>query len=62
MNNEPKPESVPVVQVFECGPNRECIHDMRGWKDFVDEKGRVFGGTAVCTKCGETAFNLSVWS
>lgn len=47
--------------VFLCGPNRECQHDMSGWQDIV-ENGRVCGGTAVCLKCGETSFNLSIWS
>lgn len=57
----PEIEPPKAITIFECGPNRTCPHDMRGWKNFVDETGRVFGGTAVCLLCGETAFNLSLW-
>jgi len=50
------------VTVFACGPNRVCDHDMSGWQNIVEPDGKVCGGTAVCTKCGETAFNISMWS
>jgi hypothetical protein len=48
------------ITVFFCGPNRECDHDMSLQEDLYDE-GRVCGSTAKCSKCGETAFNISMW-
>jgi hypothetical protein len=49
------------LTVFECGPKRTCDHDMSLWEDLYDEDGRVCGGTQKCSKCGETAFNISMW-
>lgn len=50
-----------VLTVFQCGPNRECDHAMDHYRDIVDANGRVCGTTLACSKCGETAFNLSMW-
>lgn len=50
-----------VVAVFVCGPNRTCEHEMNGYVDILDTDGRPCGSTLVCSKCGETAFNLSMW-
>jgi len=50
------------VAVFLCGPNRECEHLMDRYEPITDSEGRECGATLVCSKCGETAFNLSAWS
>lgn len=47
------------VTIFLCGP-RKCEHDYSGWEDIVID-GQVRGGTAVCTKCGRTAFSEAAW-
>lgn len=47
--------------VFLCGPNRKCDHVMDRYEPIVDSDGRECGATLVCSRCGETAFNMSVW-
>lgn len=59
--NDSSEQSDPLVAVFLCGPNRTCEHVMDHYIDLTDSEGRVCGMTAVCSKCGETAFNLSYW-
>lgn len=49
------------VTIFECGPNKVCDHAMESYIDLYDENGRICGSTLVCSKCGETAFNISMW-
>ena len=49
-----------AAMVFVCGPNKNCAHDYSGWQD-IEEGGRIVGGTAVCTKCGQTAFEEDMW-
>lgn len=51
-----------LVTIFECGPNRDCEHEMDAYEDLYDDDGRVCGSTLVCSKCGQSAFNLSLWS
>lgn len=50
-----------VLTVFQCGPNRKCEHVMDHYVDLTDSDGRVYVSTLACSKCGETAFNLSMW-
>lgn len=50
-----------VVTIIECGPNRACEHVFDKYVPITDSDGRVCGETAACSKCGETAFNLSMW-
>lgn len=63
MHERVRPEGVPeeVVTVIQCGPNRKCEHAMDHYIDLTDSDGRVCGSTLACSKCGETAFNLSMW-
>lgn len=49
------------VTIFLCGPNRTCDHVFDKWENLYDGD-RVSGETTVCSKCGETAFGLSLWS
>ena len=58
-NPTEKPEP---VTAFLCGPNRECEHVMDHYVPLYDSDGRVCGETSACSKCGETSFNLSMWS
>lgn len=50
-----------VLTVFQCGPNRTCDHVFDTYEPLTDSDGRVCGETTVCSKCGESAFNLSMW-
>lgn len=47
------------ITVLLCGPSK-CEHDYSGWEDIVED-GRVVGGTAVCSKCGCTAYDEAAW-
>ena len=49
------------VTVFVCGPKNGCEHDYSGWQDITDSAGKVVGGTAVCVKCGYTAYEEDMW-
>lgn len=42
---------------FACGPNYNCDHDFKGWREFDDG----LGGETVCTKCGIGAMAESMW-
>jgi hypothetical protein len=53
-------ETEPAVAYFLCGPNRTCKHVFDKWEEFRDSDG-CYGGTAVCSLCGESAFNISLW-
>lgn len=46
---------------FICGPKKNCEHDYSGWQDMTDDAGRVIGGTAICAKCGASAFAEDMW-
>lgn len=51
--------------IFHARKNEEfCIngqkHDFRGWEDLKDEDGNIRGGTAVCTRCGLSAYDHSL--
>ena len=48
------------VTLFVCGPNKTCVHDYAGWQDIIED-GRIVGGTAICTKCGRTAYEEAQW-
>jgi len=37
-----------------------CNHDFKGWRDTLDEEGRVAGGEQVCTKCGIGAMQYTL--
>lgn len=46
---------------FHMSPKPDaCDHDFRGWVELKDDKGRVTGGTTVCTKCGMDAMSYSL--
>lgn len=57
MSPEPEHEAT----IFMCGPNRTCDHVMDKYEPIFDG-GVEVGSTLVCSKCGETSFNLSMWS
>jgi hypothetical protein len=48
------------VIINRCGPS-DCHRDYKGNIPIVNEEGRVTSGTAVCTKCGCTAYAESAW-
>lgn len=49
----------PAVTVFLCGPSK-CDHDYsRSEPILVDD--RIVGESAVCSKCGRSAFEEGVW-
>lgn len=54
-------ETKPDITLFICGPKKNCEHDYSGWEDFTDDAGRVIGGTAICSKCGASAFAEDWW-
>ena len=57
MNDDSKSD----ITVFVCGPSTsKCEHDYSGYQDIVED-GKVIGGTAVCVKCGRTAFEDAMW-
>ena len=56
----PKMDDKEPVTIFLCGPKKDCKHDYSGWMDIVAE-GKVIGGTAVCAKCGQTAYEEAQW-
>jgi len=47
------------VTVFVCGPTK-CEHDYSGCQDIVED-GKVIGETAICAKCGQTAYEEAQW-
>ena len=49
-----------ALTIIRCGPKKDCEHDYSGWRDIV-EHGEVVGGTAVCAKCGHTAYEEAQW-
>ena len=48
-----------ALTVFACGPS-QCEHDYNGYEPIIED-GREIGGTAVCSKCGRTAFDEAAW-
>lgn len=46
------------ITVFACGPNDQCEHDFKGWREFEDG----LGGETVCSKCGMGAMHHSLWT
>jgi hypothetical protein len=55
VSDEPKKE----LTLFLCGPTK-CEHDYSKWEPII-ENGRECGGTAVCAKCGQSAFAEAQW-
>jgi len=45
---------------FKCGPT-ECDCDDKGPIVSVEDGGRSVGGSVTCSKCGESAYNKSLW-
>ncbi len=48
------------LTIFLCGPSK-CEHDYAGLEPII-ENGKEVGGTAVCSKCGRSAFDEEAWS
>ena len=38
-----------------------CEHTFSGWEDFINENGKIVGGTSICARCGMTAMEHSMW-
>jgi hypothetical protein len=43
-----------------CGIEPKCDHAMDSYEDIFDNDGRVCGSTLVCSKCGITAYEISL--
>lgn len=63
------------MTVFKCGPQtktchctcgqegeRVCEHEFDETTYLRDESGRIVGGTRVCSRCGLTAMEHSIWT
>jgi hypothetical protein len=48
------------VTIFLCGQVKDCEHDYSDYQEIVED-GKVIGGTAVCVKCGQTAYEEAQW-
>ena len=45
----------------ETPPMPICEHTFDKWEDYVDEDGRVLGGSKVCSRCGLSSMEHSLW-
>jgi hypothetical protein len=59
MTDASTPDAPQAITLFVCGP-KDCEHDYQGW-EYVMKDGRVWGGTAICTKCGALAIDEAMW-
>lgn len=59
IQHTPEKTSAGDLTMFMCGPSK-CDHDYSGWQPIMID-GKERGGTAVCSKCGRTAYEEAVW-
>ena len=43
-----------------CGIDPKCDHVMDQYEDILSEEGRICGSTLVCSKCGTSAYEISL--
>lgn len=60
MNSTNDDDEGKPLTMFLCMPKCEHVYDQ--WEDLLDESGRVCGGTQVCSKCGTSAMQESLWN
>lgn len=53
------PNNGKALTLFMCGPSH-CDHDYSRYEPII-QNGREVGETAVCSKCGRTAFEEAAW-
>ena len=52
----PEQGSVKASTFHQCGTDKHCNHDFKGWRPFYDGN----GGERVCAKCGIGAMAYSL--